>query len=85
MKYTIETTETGCKETLSFTDSVYGEVTLERNHVTKNYGESSCTDKSFAEAMREMDICEELVEQVDDCLDQFFPHEFMMLARDFAE
>lgn len=72
-------------ETLIFNDSVYGEVIIERNHTMPEYGQSSCKDKSFAEVMKEIDICEELVEQVDDCLDQFFPHEFMMLAAEMAE
>lgn len=72
MKYSIETTETGCIETLEFSD---GTVFTKRSKRT-DYG-CEALDKSFAIQLRMDGFCDEIVEKVDEMFNGFFSLYFL--------
>lgn len=75
MKYTIETTDYGCIETIEFND---GEKFTKRTERT----ESGCRsiDKDFYEQMELTGICEEILDIVCDQYDGFGTLNFLKLA-----
>lgn len=75
MKYTIETTENGCVETLEFTD---GSKFVKRSERTEN----GCKglDRDFATQLELDGFCEEIVEKVNELFDGFMSLEFLGLA-----
>ena len=75
MKYTIETTENGCVETLEFTDGSKFEVRSERTL----YGGRGI-GKGFATQLKENGFCEEVIEKVEDVFDRFMTLQFLELA-----
>lgn len=76
MKYTIETTENGCQETMV----INGGKTYIKRHRKTFYG-SECLDEAFCEQMREDGICEEMLEKIYDTFDGFLADDFMDIAR----
>ena len=75
MKFTIETTNDGCMETLELHDgSKYT-----KRHIKTSFG-SQCEDLAFADQMVLDGICEEIVDKVYDVFDGFLPSEFMDIA-----
>lgn len=75
MKYTIETTENGCIETITLNDgSQYS-----KRHTRTDYG-SREEDDEFWEQMERSGICEEILDKVCDLFDGFFASEFMRIA-----
>lgn len=76
MKYTIETTENGCIETLEFSNGNK----YERNHKKTVYG-SSCADEEFHEQMESDGINEDVLNKVYDVFDSFLANDFMYLAQ----
>lgn len=75
MKYTIETTETGCIETLEFSD---GSKFTRRNEKTDTG--CRCLDDEFSEQLEENGFCEEILDKVYDLFDSFIALEFMEIA-----
>ena len=75
MKYTIETTETGCIETLEFSDGSKFEKRTERT-------DCGCTslDDEFSEQLEENGFCEEILDKVYDLFDGFIALEFLGIA-----
>lgn len=76
MKYTIETTERGCQETLILEN---GKTYIKR-HEKAFYG-SICLDQGFADQMKKDGICEEMLEKIYDTFDSFLANEFMDISR----
>lgn len=75
MKYTIESTETGCVETIELNDgSKYT-----KKHTRMSYG-SRCEDSEFAEQMDNDGICDEIIDKVYDTFDGFLASSFMDIA-----
>ena len=75
MKYTIETTETGCLETIELHD---GSKYTKRSERTK-YGARSIDDE-LSDQMEADGICGEIVEKVYDLFDGFGALDFMKIA-----
>lgn len=75
MKYVIETTETGCLETITFNDGS----TFSKRHTKTDFGSKS-EDDEFYEQMKRDGICEEILDQVYDLFDGFFVSDFMRIA-----
>lgn len=75
MKYAIETTETGCVETITFNDGS----TFTKRHTRTDFG-SKAEDDEFCEQMERDGICEEILDQVYDLFDGFFASNFMSIA-----
>lgn len=75
MKYVIETTETGCVETITFNDGS----TFSKRHTKTDLG-SREEDDEFCEQMEKYGICEEILDKVYDLFDGFFASEFMEIA-----
>lgn len=75
MKYTIESTENGCIETIELDDgSKYT-----KRHTRTSFG-STCDDDDFSEQMEKDDICEEIVEMVFDTFDGIIASNFMDIS-----
>lgn len=75
MKYTIETTNTGCIETIELHD---GSKYVKRS--TKTTIGCQCEDQEFAYQMEADGICDEITEKVYDMFDGFLACEFMSIA-----
>lgn len=75
MKYTVETTEYGCIETLEFSDGSKFTRRSERN----DFG---CTflDDDFSEQLGEAGFCEEVIDKVYDLFDNFMSLSFLEIA-----
>ena len=75
MKYTIETTENGCVETLEFAD---GSKFVKRSERT----ESGCKGigKGFVAQLEEDGFCEEIIEKVEEVFDGLMTLNFLELA-----
>lgn len=76
MKYTIETTENGCRETIVLDD---GREYIKRHK--KTFFGSECLDKEFCEQMEGEGICEEMLEKIYDIFDSFLANDFMDIAQ----
>lgn len=76
MKYTIETTENGCQETIVMDD---GKTYIKR-HKKTCYG-SECQDKEFCDQMENDGYCEEMLEKIYDIFDSFLASDFMDIAK----
>lgn len=75
MKYTIETTENGCIETITLSNrSQYS-----KRHTRTECG-SRCKDDEFHEQMERDGICDEILDKVNDLFDGFFASDFMDIA-----
>lgn len=76
MKYTIESTENGCIETIELNDgSKYT-----KKHTKKSFG-SRCEDKEFWEQMQDNKIRDdEFLDKVYDTFDAFIASNFMDIA-----
>lgn len=75
MKYTIETTENGCIETLEFLN---GEKYTKRSERTE-YG-CRCLDKDLSDQLEESGFCEEIVEKIYDMFDGFASLKFLEVS-----
>lgn len=75
MKYVIETTETGCVETITFNDGS----AFSKRHIKTDFG-SQEEDDEFCEQMKRDGICEEILDKVYDLFDGFIASDFMSLA-----
>lgn len=75
MKYTIETTEYGCIETLEFSD---GSKFTKRHKRTENGCDAM--DKPFRTQLLMDGFCEEIVDLVDENFDSFLPLHFLELV-----
>lgn len=75
MKYTIETTENGCVETLEFAD---GSKFTKRSERT-DFGYKSL-DNDFSDQLEENGFCEEILAKVYDLFDGFITIDFLSLA-----
>lgn len=75
MKYVIETTETGCVETITFNDGS----TFTKRHTKTDFG-SRLENDEFCEQMERDGICEEILDKVYDLFDGFIASDFMNLA-----
>lgn len=75
MKYTIETTENGCIETLEFLN---GEKYTRRSERTE-YG-CRCLDKDLSDQLEESGFCEEIVEKIYDMFDGFASLKFLEVS-----
>ena len=75
MKYTIETTEYGCIETLEFSD---GSKFTRRNERTY-YGCKAIDDEFDVQLVKD-GFCEEIVEKIDELFSGFFSLHFLELA-----
>ena len=75
MKYSIETTDYGCIETLEFSN---GEKFVHKSERTK-FG-CKGLDKSLGDQLEEAGFCEEIIEKVDDEFDGFNALNFMQLS-----
>lgn len=75
MKYTIETTEKGCIETITFRDGRQ----YSKRHTRTSFG-SQAEDDEFYEQMEKDGICEEMLNGVYDLFDGFIVSDFMNLA-----
>ena len=73
MKYSIETTETGCIERLEITGKK-----LELETIRTDFG-SRGLGKCFADQLEEMGFDDETVEKVDDTFDSFMALNFIQL------
>lgn len=71
MKYTIETTEEGCVETITLNGRHYS-----KRH-TKTWHGSETKDKDFCEQMEKDGVCEEILSKVYDLFDSFLASDFM--------
>ena len=76
MKYTIESTETGCVETIEMKNGK----TYTRTHERMPWG-SQCKDKDFSEQMEQDGVCDEMLNNVYDTFDSFLASNFMDIAR----
>lgn len=75
MKYTIETTNSGCVETLELSDGSKYE-----KRYTRIQGGCQCESEDFADQMEADGINEEMVERVYDAFDSFLALDFLILA-----
>lgn len=75
MKYTIESTETGCVETIELKDGK----TYTRKHTKMIWG-SECKDGDFADMMAQDGVCDEMLDKVYDTFDSFLASNFMDIA-----
>ena len=75
MKYVIETTETGCVETITFNDGS----TFSKRHTKTDFG-SREEDDEFCEQMERDGICKEILDKAYDLFDGFFASELMEIA-----
>lgn len=78
MKYMIETTAKGCKETLKLNDNTLGPLILTAEHVRTDSG-SKCITKTLDQQMRDLGYSEEIVDVSDTVLDAMHAYEFMRL------
>ena len=76
MRYVIETTETGCVETLEFSD---GSKFTKRSERTASGG-CKLIDEPFAMQLKKDGICEEIIDIVTDTFDGFGNLHFLQLA-----
>lgn len=76
MKYTIETTEDGCRETIVMNNGN----TYTKRHRKTFYG-SECKDEEFCNQMENDGYCEEMLEKIYDVFDSFLASEFMDIAK----
>lgn len=74
MKYTIETTDNGCIETLEFLNEKY----TKRSERTE-YG-CRCLDKNLSDKLEESGFCEEIVEKIFDMFDVFANLNFLEVS-----
>lgn len=79
MKYSIETTDKGCVETLEI-----GEEKFQRESI-KIKGGCRALGKSLAKQLEEAGYCEEIVEKVDEIYDGFEDLDFLELAELITE
>lgn len=84
MRYTIETTEKGCKETLLIQDTILGEIELVREHERTNTG-CRCVDNEFHESLEKYGYSEEVLNSIYNCFDSFFAMDFIRLAEELDE
>ena len=75
MKYTIETTEYGCIETLEFLN---GEKYTKRSERTE-YG-CQCLDEDLSYQLEESGFCEEIIEKIYDMFDGFASLNFLEVS-----
>lgn len=75
MKYSIESTESGCVETITFNG-----VTYTKRHTKTDYG-SRCKDDEFYEQMENDGVCEEVLDKVCNTFDSFIASDFMDIAK----
>lgn len=75
LKYTIETTENGCIETLEFSD---GSKFTKRSTRTEHGCQSE--DDGFAEQLERDGFCEEIIDKVWDSFDEFGSLNFLEIA-----
>ena len=78
MKYTLETTETGCRATLEFEDSKIGTVRLMRN-IERVPGGCQSRDQDFLDSMTELGYNDEILDKVNECFSNFMELEFIEL------
>lgn len=76
MRYTIETTENGCQETIMMDDGK----TYTKRHRKTSYG-SLCRDEEFCEQMENDGYCKEMLEKIYDTFDSLLASEFMDIAK----
>lgn len=84
MKYTIEATESGCMETLTFNDKVLGRVKLTRNHTRTDFG-SVCREGEFVDQLKPLGYSEEVIEKADECFGLFTTLNFMEFAEEIQQ
>lgn len=75
MKYTIETTEKGCIETITLKDGTQ----YSKRHTKTDYGSTS-EDDEFYQQMEKDHICEEVLDKVYELFDGFFAYDFIDVA-----
>lgn len=80
MKYTIETTDKGCIETLEISDKEKFQM-----ESIKIKGGCRALGNSLAEQLEEAGYCEEIVEKVDEIYDGFENLDFLELAELITE
>lgn len=80
MKYTIETTDKGCIETLEISDKEKFQ-----RELIKIKGGCRALGNSLAEQLEEAGYCEEIVEKVDEIYDGFEGLDFLELAELITE
>lgn len=76
MRYTIETTENGCQETIVMDNGK----TYTKSHKKTFYGHE-CLDEEFYDQMEKDGFCEEMLEKISDTFDSFLASEFMDIAK----
>lgn len=76
MKYTIETTEKGCIETLEVKGKIFTKETY------RTYYGCSSNDVNFAEQLEECGYDDEILDRVNDLYDGFAALEFLELAEE---
>ncbi len=81
-KYSIETTENGCVETLTFNDDVLGPQVLTRTHTIIDDSTTECKDATFANTLRNMGYNDEIVEAATTCFDTMFAHHLLLLKQE---
>ena len=75
MKYTIESTNDGCIETIELSDgSKY-----KKKHIRTEYG-STQEDLDFCEQMEKDGLCEEILDEVYDTFDGFLASSFLRMS-----
>lgn len=74
MKYSIETTDKGCIETLEISDKK-----LQKESIRTEYGCSS-SDPGFTEQLEKAGYCDEILEKVYDLYDGFMVLDFIEMA-----
>lgn len=79
MKYTIETTEKGCRETLEFIDDALGPMALTAEHIRTDNG-SRCITNMIINQMRGLGYAEEIIDSAEDVLSSMRTLEFMRLG-----
>lgn len=75
MKYTIETINGGCVETIELSDGSKYE-----KKYTRTENGCRCESEDFADQMKADGICEEMVERVYDLFDSFLALDFLTLS-----
>ena len=76
MKYVIETTESGCMETITLSSGNQ----YSKRHVRSEHGGLITRDDDFYEQMERDGVDEEILDKVCDLFDGFFASHFMDIA-----